>query len=200
MKLVNRLLLLIISIAFMFIMLLLAIYSMGIAEVDSLPLIIENFHGQYGISILFFVAFILGAWAIYPFFVSQMRGATTSITDSDLGQVEITIEALKNMIRGVSTEQDGVEEVEIELKPGDEGVHIFLTGKVLPSAVIPEVTARLQRIVKSYIEETTGVSVIDVKVLIENVYQKQPKKKKQSKKTEQNSRETENSKNNNRPE
>lgn len=184
MKIINRILLMIISFIFMFIMLLLAIYSSGaFVEIQTLPYLIEDTYGNVGLSIVFFAAFIIGAWAIYPFFTSHSRGTTTSISESELGRVEITMDALKNMIRGVAKEQDGVEDVNTLLKAGEGGVHISITGKVLPSAVIPEVTSRLQRIVKSYIEETTGVEVLDVEILIEDVYRGKKKKDRAQKQT-----------------
>lgn len=175
MKLINRLIILVITFVFMFIMLLLSFYSMGFAQAGSLPGLVQRLHGEIGIGILFLIAFLFGAWSIYPFFTGRQKEATTSITEGDLGQVEITIDALKNMIRGIATQQDEVENVKTEIKAGEEGVHIILSGQVPPSVVIPEVTARLQRLVKSYIEDTTGVNVLDVKVLIENVYEKDKK-------------------------
>ena len=178
MKIINRLLLLAITLIFMFIMLLLSIYSMGIVESDSLLRLVESFYSSLLPAILFLLAFIIGARAIYPFFKDTDWDNTAAIADGELGDVEITMEALKNMIRGVATQQDGVEEITTELKAGEDGVHILIKGKVLPSAIIPEVTSRLQRIVKSYIEDTTGVNVVDVKVLIENVYQEKGSNKK----------------------
>ena len=178
MKILNRLFLLAITLVFMFVMLLLSIYSMGIVESESLPSLVASFHGSLIPALLFLVAFIIGARAIYPFFTGSKWDHTAAITDGELGEVEITMDALKNMIRGVATQQDGVEKITTELKAGDNGVHIFIKGQVLPSAIIPEVTSRLQRIVKSYIEDTTGVNVIDVKVLVENVYQKKGSGKK----------------------
>jgi len=154
----------------MFIMLLLAIYSMALVEEGSLPLLVERFHGRVIPAFLFIIAFLVGVWAIYPFFANAKNTATTSIIEGELGQVDISLEALRNMVREVAIQQDGVEDIKTELTAGEGGVFIFLRGKVRPTVVIPRVTEELQSIVKSYIEDTTGVHVASVKILIENVY------------------------------
>ncbi len=176
MKIINRFVLLIISLVFMFGSLLLAVYSLGIVQSQSLPDIIESLHGEILVGFLFLLAFLAGAWAIYPFFIDDKKGQKTSIKDSELGKVDITLDALKNLVQGIAIQQDGVEEVQTQLEPAENGVYIFLTGKVTPSAVIPEVTGDLQQIVKSYIEDTTGVNVKGVRVLIDNVYEKKVEK------------------------
>ena len=179
MKLFNRFMLLIITLSFMFISLLLAIYSFGLVQYSSLPDIIEGFHAQIELGILFLAAFILAAMVIYPFFTRSSKRKATIVNNSELGEVDITLEALENLVQGVSIQQEEIEDIKTNLIATENGVLIKLNGKVHPDTVIPELTTKLQKIIKNYLEDTTGVNVEEVKILIKDVYQKQKPEEKE---------------------
>lgn len=169
-KVVNlfyRFIIFIMSIILMLVSLLTAIYAFGFARVGLLPDIIESMYKQWQAGIVFLLLFIAGAWIIYPFFIREVK--TTPISRSDLGEVDITIEALDNLVNSVALQQEGIAEISNKMLVKDEGLFIFLQGKVSADTPIPELTADLQMLVKSYIEDTTGVNVAGVKVLIKGV-------------------------------
>ncbi len=173
MKIFNRFILLIITLLFMFAVLTLAIYCFGFAGINSVPVMVRNLYADWQFGILFLVAFVAGAWVIYPFFSRQEETSSTIINQTELGEVDITLEALENLVQGLVMQQEGIEEINSELQTNESGIIIYLKGKVKPNTVIPDLTDDLQKIVKSYIEDTTGVKVSEVKVLIENIYEEQ---------------------------
>ncbi len=170
-KITRKVILIIVAFLFMFISLLLSIYSLALVERGSLSYLLDLFYGNIGLSVIFFVIFILTAWGIYPFFSEPDYKKTTILNDTDFGKVDITLEALKNLVKGVAIQQKEIEEIRIELETTEEGIIIFLTGKVHPSTVIPEITEELQKVTKGYIEDTTGVNVQEVKILIDDIYE-----------------------------
>ena len=169
-KILNRAALLLITLFFMFVSLLLAIYSFGLVESSSLPVLIQSFYQRMEVGTLFLAAFILGAWVIYPFFTQKISEKITVVNNTELGDVDITLEALQNLVRSVAFQQEEIKDIDSKLEPTETGIKITLTGKVYPSTVIPELTENLQKIIKGYIEDTTGVNVEEVRVLIENIY------------------------------
>jgi hypothetical protein len=171
MNLFYRFILFILTILFMFATLLLAIYCFGFTGSYMIPDLIYSIYQRWEIGLLFLLGFIAGAWVIYPFFVKEMKN-TTLISKSDLGKVDISLSALDNLVHSISIQQEGVTEISNRLTAGDDGLHIFLKGKILPNTNLPELTSTLQTIVKSYIEDTTGVKVAEVSVLIEGVSDK----------------------------
>lgn len=157
----------------MFVSLTLAIYCFEFAGINSIPVIVRDLYADWRFGILFLVAFIAGAWVIYPFFSRVEENSSTVINKTELGEVDITLEALKNLVQGLVIQQDGIEEISSELKTGETGITIYLKGKVKPSTIIPELTDDLQKMVKSYIEDTTGVKVNEVKILIKDVFEEE---------------------------
>lgn len=168
MNLFYRFVLFVLTILFMFVSLLLAIYAFGLSRSNLLPEIIQSLYNRWEIGLLFLVGFIAGARVIYPFFIKEGKN-TTLISRSDLGEVDISLDALDNLVYTVAIQQEGVTEISSRLKASEDGLHIFLKGKILPNITIPELTETLQAIVKSYIEDTTGVKVAEVRVLVEGI-------------------------------
>lgn len=155
----------------MFVALIMAIYSFGLANFTSLLNFIESIYNNWQAGILFTAAFIIGAWLIYPFFSFRDKLGSTIIKKTELGEVDITLRALENLVQGITKQQEQIAEIETSLKSDEEGLKIFLKGKVHQGTIIPELSRELQDIVKSYIEKTTGVNVVEVKVLIEDIYE-----------------------------
>ena len=176
MRIFNRVALLIITLFFMFVSLLLGIYSLGLVGNSSLPFLIQSLYKRMEVGLIFIIAFGLGAWVIYPFFSQKVHQKITVVNNTDLGEVDITLEALQNLVKSIAFQQEEIKDIDSKLEPTETGIKIRLTGKVYPSTVIPELTSNLQKIIKSYIEDTTGVKVEEVKVLIENIYEEEKQK------------------------
>lgn len=145
----------------------LALYVFGLASPDKLPNFIYDLQGRWEIGILFLFLFVVGAWIIYPFFVKEKT--TTSINSTDIGSVDITLDALDSLIKNIAIEQEGVVSINSTLNTMEKGLLINLKTEIYPSMSIPQITNSLQELVKTYIEETTGVTVAEVKVLVEKI-------------------------------
>src|SRR6056297_1584313 len=169
MKYLNRFILLIITLLFMFTVLVLAIYSFGFTDGEAIFALLDNINRNWQIGILFIVLFMVGAWVIYPFFTLKEKSTFTEIKSTELGEINISIRALKNLVEGIVHKQDKIDDIDIKLNGSSEGLEIFVAGDVKPGTVISEMTDELQQIVKSYIEDTTGVDVKEVKVLINDI-------------------------------
>lgn len=151
----------------MFTSMLLVFYVFGWANPDMLPNLIYGLYQQWELGIVFLLFFIAGAWVIYPFFVVNKN--TTSVSKSEIGKVDITLDALDNLVNNIAMEQEGVVSIDNRLKASEEGLLIDLQAEIYPSNSIPEITNSLQQLVKSYIEDTTGVLVAEVKVLVDEI-------------------------------
>ena len=152
----------------MFVSIVLAMYGFGWADYNILPNLIYELYNQWELALVFVLLFIASAWIIYPFFFSE-RISTTPISKSDIGEIDITLDALDSLVNNIALEQEGVVSIKNRLKSTEKGLIISLTAKIFPSETIPSITRGLQELVKSYIENTTGVSVVEVKVLVEQI-------------------------------
>src|SRR5690554_2265710 len=167
MNLLYRFIIFLITLLFIFASLLLAFYTFGWANPSMLPELISSLYGRWEYGILFIVFFIAGAWIIYPFF-SRER-SITSVLVSEHGKVDITIDALDSLVKNIAIEQEGVVAISNRIKAVDDGIIIELETEIYPSMSIPEISRNLQELVKTHIEDTTGVKVKAIKVLVKEI-------------------------------
>ncbi|NLM97196.1 MAG: alkaline shock response membrane anchor protein AmaP [Halanaerobiaceae bacterium] len=144
-----------------------ALYAFGLASPDRLPGLIYGLQGRWEMGILFLLLFAAGAWVIYPFFTREKT--TASIKTTETGSIDITLDALDSLIKNIAIEQEGVVSLSSTLNTTDTGLQISLKTEIYPSMSIPQITQSLQELVKTYIEETTGVSVTEVRILVEKI-------------------------------
>jgi len=154
----------------MFTTLVLAIYSFGLTEGEAIFVLLDNIYKNWQIGLLLILAFLVGTWVIYPFFTLKEEQNFAEIKSTELGEINISIRALKNLVEGIVHKQNMLDNIEIKLNGSEEGLEIFIAGNIQPGTVISDMTDELQQIVKSYIEDTTGVVVKKVKICVNDIY------------------------------
>lgn len=91
------------------------------------------------------------------------------IHDSALGQVRVTVPALENLVHKVTSQIRGVREVKPRVNCRPEGVDIFVRASVSSDISIPQVSEEIQTRVKEYVTEVAGVSVTNIRILVDNI-------------------------------
>lgn len=155
------------AVLLLFTSMLMTLYVFGLANPDRLPNLIYGLQGRWEVGILFLLLFAAGAWVIYPFFTKEKT--STAINKTEIGSVDITLDALDSLIKNIAIEQEGVVSINSTLNTTETGLLISLKTEIYPSMSIPQITNSLQELVKTYIEDTTGVSVTEVRVLVEKI-------------------------------
>lgn len=92
-----------------------------------------------------------------------------------LGQLHITLTAIEGLAKKAAYQIDGIKEVQPQIAPSSEGIDMVLKVTVTPDINIPEVSEQVQYKVKDYILEVTGITVQNVKVLVEKIYTNRPR-------------------------
>ncbi|NLP37725.1 MAG: alkaline shock response membrane anchor protein AmaP [Firmicutes bacterium] len=130
-----------------------------------------SFNAVYGRLEYVILAVILLALAVYCLLNSLRREETVeSLTQSGaLGEVRISFKAVENLVLKASRTVQGVREVKARIMQAEGGLVIFLRALALPDLNIPQVTAELQQTVKTYVEDSTGCEVAEIKVYVENI-------------------------------
>jgi len=95
----------------------------------------------------------------------------TKITQNDHGEISITIPAVEALVKKAAFQIRGVKEVKPLIKCTPQGIAVFIKTSMQPGTVIPEAAQELQTTVKSFLEQTAGILVVEVKVLITHVFQ-----------------------------
>ena len=106
---------------------------------------------------------------------SSAEGTIVSFTET--GEIRISFRAIESMVLNASRKIKGVREVNTRLNFTEQGLVIYLRIKVIPDMPIPTLVDELQNKVRAYVQEISGSSVAEVKVLVENIAQEKIEKK-----------------------
>jgi len=143
--------------------------AMGWIPLSLLRTSIEAVAGSVEYAIL---SVLLLAFAVF-FLLSSLRpggdNEQTIVQMGPLGEVRTSFKAVETLVLKAARGSKSVREVKTRILNTERGLVIFLRAISLPDQNIPQVTAELQQLVKSYVEDSTGTTVAEIKVLIENV-------------------------------
>ncbi|OWZ84022.1 alkaline shock response membrane anchor protein AmaP [Natranaerobius trueperi] len=90
--------------------------------------------------------------------------------NTEIGEVKISLKTIESMVlRVAKNEVKGMKEVKSRIKVSENGLIIYLKGKVQADVEIPQVSEELQKIAKDHVESKAGVNISEVKVYIENI-------------------------------
>lgn len=119
-------------------------------------------------ALLGIAVFFLTLWA----FLLSLRPLEKSKTidhPGELGEYRISFEALENLVLQAARDIQGVRDTRSRLSLKEGGLVIDLRIATLPDLKVPELVEEIQRNVKEYVQDISGVEVAEVKVLVETI-------------------------------
>ena len=126
------------------------------------------------------------------FTVSGQKGGTIAF-DNPSGRVNISLMAIEDLIKRVIIQTPEVREVKSKISVSKKGLQIKTTLILRAEGSIPEVTSRVQELIKKKVQEAIGLDEpIDVSIFVGKILtdkggeKRQPKKEKEPKDPEQN--------------
>lgn len=171
MKVFNRLLVIIFALLIGTISLVTLFMALGwTTPLDYLNHAFNSFNNRWVIGITSVLIFI---GALYLCITSLLKNPVThtKIASNDTGEISITIPAVEALVKKAAFQIKGVREVKPLIKCTPDGVAIFMKTGLQPGTVIPQSAHELQTVVKEYLEQTAGLQVVEIKVLITHVSQ-----------------------------
>jgi len=122
--------------------------------------------------VLFVVAFIFFILSL-TFLLSGFRSNKDKKAVSkhtNIGEIQISLNTIENIALAASKRLNGVKDTKAHVFKQDDNVSITVNVLVLPETNIPALSEDIQARVKKQVEESSGVNVNEVKVIVENVY------------------------------
>jgi uncharacterized alkaline shock family protein YloU len=92
---------------------------------------------------------------------------------TEFGDVRISLETVENLSLKAAMRVRGVKDLRARIGVNEKGLLIQLRTVIDGESSIPQLTEELQRGVKAYVEEVTGIPVATVTVFVANVVQTQ---------------------------
>jgi uncharacterized alkaline shock family protein YloU len=125
------------------------------------------------------------------FTVSGQKGGTIAF-DNPSGRVNVSLLAIEDLIKRVANKTPEVREIKSKISASKKGLQIKITLVLRADGSIPEVTSRVQELVKKKVQEAIGldesieVTIYVGKILPDQVKEDRQRKKETSKELEQN--------------
>ncbi|MEL7608512.1 MAG: alkaline shock response membrane anchor protein AmaP [Bacillota bacterium] len=171
-KLIDRFLLLIILLLVLVLALLCLAFAAGLIP----QALIVGFVGiLYGNPVNAMIAcgigLVLAILALRLMFAGHKRAPapmpqSVLIKSTENGTVYISLAAIDTMVQKHCRAQNRIRECESMICPTKDGVAIRLKLSTMPDTNLPEMTASLQETLKEYIQSLSGISVVDIPILI----------------------------------
>lgn len=122
-------------------------------------------------SIMWFIValFIAVGLKLFLASISRTKDGQAIIQEHLLGQVHITPHTMEEMVKRAVYKVNGVRRATPKIIPRPEGIDILLRVTVVPDINIPNISERIQQDVKEYITELTGISVRNIKIIVESI-------------------------------
>jgi uncharacterized alkaline shock family protein YloU len=89
---------------------------------------------------------------------------------TNIGEIKISLNSIENIALAASRKLIGVKETKANVIQSSGSVSIIIKAVVLPDINIPTLSEDIQVKVKSSVEESAGIKVHEVKVMVENIY------------------------------
>ena len=144
------------------------------AFVDITGLISKAFASDIGTTlrvIVFVIGLIFFAMSI-TFLLSGVRSNKDKKAVSkqtNIGEIRISLNSIENVAINASKRSNGVKESKTLVRKADDGVEIEVRIVVMPDLSIPVISEEVQNRVKKAVEEASGISVKNVKVIVDSI-------------------------------
>lgn len=89
---------------------------------------------------------------------------------TNIGEIRISLNSIENIAFNTSKKINGVRDSKISVTKLEDGVDIVVRIVIMPDLSIPAVSEDVQERVKKAVEETSGVAVKQVKVIVDSIF------------------------------
>jgi uncharacterized alkaline shock family protein YloU len=174
-KIIDRLLLFILSLTIIGSTCLLLLAAFGVVPYEDTVKFAHNIYYETQTAVTFIIAstiiFLIGVRMFY-IAVRPSNVNTPSIDQhTDFGDIRISVDTVENLALKAAQRSRGVKDIKARVSVGPNGLEIIIRTLVDGENSIPNLSEEIQRTVKTHIEEVTGIPVAAVSVFVANIIQ-----------------------------
>ncbi|MEX2462004.1 MAG: alkaline shock response membrane anchor protein AmaP [Paenibacillaceae bacterium] len=174
-KIIDRLLLFILSLTIIGCACLLLLAAFGVIPYDRSVAFVHKVYYDTKPAVWFILAstiiLLIGVRMFY-IAVRPSNLNTASIDQrTDFGDIRISVETVENLALKAAQRSRGVKDLKARVSVSSSGLEIIIRTLVDGESSIPSLTEEIQKTVKIQIEEVTGIPVASVSVFVANVIQ-----------------------------
>jgi uncharacterized alkaline shock family protein YloU len=174
-KIIDRLLLFILSLTIIGSTCLLLLAAFGVVPYDGTINFAHNVYYETKTAVWFIIAsmiiLLIGVRMFYIAVRPSSVNAPSIDQHTDFGDIRISVDTVENLALKAAQRSRGVKDLKARVSISPSGLEIIIRTLVDGESSIPSLTEDIQRTVKSHIEEVTGIPVASVSVFVANVIQ-----------------------------
>jgi len=168
MGIVDRIILSVYTLLLAFLSLGVILVSLRLISLDVVWTSISYISGQWETGLGGVVFFMISIrWLLAG--MRSRRPKDTIVHHNEMGDVHISLDAIKNLIEKIARHTRGVRGVKVVVTNRNDQLKVSLHAVVSPEVHVPSVSEELQKKVYEYIKTTVGVELTDVEILVENI-------------------------------
>lgn len=114
------------------------------------------------------VLVVVALTALVSAFKYEDPGKTVTVDQSLSGNVSITVPAINVIIMKAVKKVPGIRDIKPAVTEGPGGLIVKLHMMINPDHSVPEMCQQIQEVVRQYLEETGGLKVSEVRVLVDD--------------------------------
>ena len=92
--------------------------------------------------------------------------STVSLQVNDNGSVRVSLSAMETLVHEAIKQAAGLVDIKTQIDSHDDSITVKIEMSVTGKAHIPDMTMRIQRDVKAFIEEYSGIAVRSVEIMV----------------------------------
>lgn len=129
---------------------------------------VEYVYGRWEMALVAAVFFLVSVRLLLAGVRSQRHKAAI-IHHSDLGDIQIALDAIENLMEKTARHTRGVRGVKARVIREEQGLRVIIRATISPESSVPEVSEQIQRRVKEYAHNTVGVELTNVQVMVDAI-------------------------------
>ncbi|QGQ97104.1 alkaline shock response membrane anchor protein AmaP [Paenibacillus psychroresistens] len=177
-KIIDRLLLFILSLTIIGSACLLLLAAFGVVPYDSTIKFVRDVYYESKTAVWFITAsMIILLIGIRMFYIAVRPSSVNSPSidqRTDFGDIRISVDTVENLALKAAQRSRGVKDLKARVSISPSGLEIIIRTLVDGESSIPNLTEEIQQTVKTQIEEVTGIPVASVSVFVANIIQASP--------------------------
>lgn len=171
MGILDRIVLELMTIGLAFVAAVAVLMALGwLAPLNQLQYALSATNGRWAVGLVGLV-YLVGAVRFILYGFARRRYPSQTLTqDTELGEVRVSLGAVESLVKKVAHQVRGVRDIHAWVgKNADGGIDVELQVVVSPESNIPSLSDEIQTSVRDYVHNVVGVTVGQVKVLVENI-------------------------------
>lgn len=137
-------------------------------DIVTVPNLFVEIIGNWQYGILFIITSFLGLLAMVLSFTTK-RTPTSLLLPSEHGEVRVSLLTIDSLVHQGAKQIRGIKELKSKIIVRDGKLYICVKAVLYGDRNIPELTQQLQQLISEHVYTISGISVDEVKVLVENV-------------------------------